>query len=80
MKEKRKYFSTSVKKKKLSFAITLKDLLYLGAILYHPHDLRLFLDSSERSLKCVLNHNGNEYVFVPIGHSLHAKETYKNVK
>ena len=50
-------------------------LQYLGAV---SHDWCLFLDISKQSLKCVLNHNGN--ASEPIGHSFHAKETYKNVK
>ena len=33
-----------------------------------------------QSLKFVLNLNGNEYASVRIRHSVHAKETYKNVK
>ena len=37
--------------------------------MYNPHDRHLFLDSSKRILKCVLNHNGSEYAPVPIGYS-----------
>jgi len=37
-------------------------------------------NSSKASLKCVLLHNGNRYASVPIGHSVHLKETYKNMK
>ena len=55
-------------------------LLYLGAVSYDPQDWRLSLNTLKRSLKCGLNHNGNEYAPVPIGHSVHAKETYKKVK
>ena len=55
-------------------------LLYLGAVSYDPHDWCLLLDSSKRSLKCVLNRNGIEYSSLPLGHSAYAKETYKNIK
>ena len=55
-------------------------LLYVCAVSSDPHDWRLFLDRSKRSLKCVLNHNWNEYASISTGHSVHAKETYKNVK
>lgn len=41
---------------------------------YQPNDWRLFIDSSRRSLKCVLLHNGNKYGSIPIAHS-----TYVNI-
>ena len=40
---------------------------------------RLFIDSSKRSLKCVLLHKGNKFACVPIGHSVVVKEHYLNV-
>ncbi|XP_077778040.1 uncharacterized protein LOC144326075 [Podarcis muralis] len=36
-------------------------LLKLGVPQYEPKDWRLFIDSSKRSLKCVLLNNGNQY-------------------
>ena len=45
---------------------------------YDPTEWRLFIDSSKASLKCVL-HNGNRYASIPIGHSVHLKETYENM-
>ena len=54
-------------------------LLYLGAPSYYPFDWHLFLGSSRQSIKCVLSRNGNEYASVPIGHSIHANETYENL-
>ena len=48
-----------VNKIAFSYVITLNDL----------NNCRLFLDSSEKSLKCVLNHN------MSIGHSARAEET-----
>ena len=47
---------------------------------YAPGDWRLFIDSSKRSLKAVLLHNGNMYASIPVGHSVHLKETYDNIK
>ena len=47
---------------------------------YNPDELRLFIDSSKRSLKCVLLHNGNTFACVPIGHSVVLKEHYPIVK
>ena len=55
-------------------------LLQMGLPEYSPEDWRLFIDSSKRSLKCVLLHNGNKYACVPIGHSTTMKEQYQNVK
>ena len=40
---------------------------------------RLFIDSSKRSIKAVLLHNGNKYASKPVGHSVHLKETYGNL-
>ena len=50
------------------------------ACIYDPTEWRLFIDSSKASLKCVLLHNGNRYASIPIGHSVHRKETYENMK
>lgn len=47
---------------------------------YEPKDWRLFIDSSKRSLKCVLLHNGNQFASVPIAHSTTLKEKYEAVK
>jgi len=41
---------------------------------------RLFIDSSSRSLKAVLLHNGNNYPCLPMAHSVHLKEDYTSVK
>ena len=51
----------------------------LGVQQYQPEDWRLFIDSSKRSLKCVLLHNGNRFAFVPLAHSNSLKEKYKAV-
>ena len=39
-------------------------------IAYSVLDWRLFIDSSKRSLKAVLLHNSNVYLFIPIAHSV----------
>ena len=52
----------------------------MGVPEYKPDDWRLFLDSSKRSLKCVLFHNGNKYACIPIGHSTKLKEENQNMK
>ena len=46
---------------------------------YDPTEWRLFIDSLKASLKCVVLHNGNRYASIPIGHSVHLKETNKNM-
>ena len=52
----------------------------MGLSAYRSNDWRLFIDSSKRSLKCVLLHNGNRYKSILIGHSVILKENYKNIK
>lgn len=44
-----------------------------------PSEWRLFIDSSQRSLKAVLLHNGNKQPSIPIAHSVHLKESYENM-
>src|ERR1700755_2104277 len=51
-------------------------LLFMRLPAYDSRDCRLFIDSSKRSLKCVLLHNGNKYAYVQIGHSVNLKEEY----
>ena len=47
---------------------------------YKPVDWRLFIDSSKTSLKAVLLHNGNVLPSIPVGHAVHMKEIYENIK
>ncbi|KAI6661417.1 hypothetical protein LOD99_13289 [Oopsacas minuta] len=56
------------------------DFQAMGVLNYNPSDWRLFIDSSKRSLKCVLLHNGNIFGSIPIGYSVKLKEEYNNVK
>ena len=44
-----------------------------------PEEWRLFIDSSKSSLKAVLLHNGNDYPSVPVGHSVHMRESFENM-
>jgi len=45
---------------------------------HNPLDWRLFIDSSQLSLKAVL-HNGNTVLSIPVGHSVHNKESYEDM-
>jgi hypothetical protein len=47
---------------------------------HNPLDWRLFIDSSKLSLKAVLLHNGNILPSILVGHSVHKKESYENLK
>jgi hypothetical protein len=47
---------------------------------HNPLDWRLFIDSSKLSLTAVLLHNGNNLPSIPVGHSVHNKESYENMK
>ena len=55
-------------------------LAELGVENYVPSEWRLFIDTSKRSLKGVLLHNGNFYGSIPLAHSVHSKESYDSVK
>ena len=55
-------------------------LVELGIENYDASEWRLFNDSSKLSLKCVLLHNRNVLSSIPIAHSVHAKESYGEVK
>ncbi len=52
----------------------------LGIEEYKPEEWSLFIDSSKRSLICVLLHNGNLYGSVPLAHSTTLKEKYEEIK
>ena len=43
-------------------------------------DWRLFIDASVLSLKAVLLHNTNKFPSIPIGYSVHKKESYDTLK
>ena len=52
----------------------------IKANVYQPNEWRLFIDSSQRSLKAVLLHKGNKYAIIPKAHSTKLKESYENLK
>ena len=64
----------------LLFRDNIEGLITTMETSYIPLEWRLFIDSSKRSMKCVLSHNGNKLAFIPIGHSIQMKETYENIK
>ena len=55
-------------------------LIAMGVPQYKLGEWRLFIDSSEQSLKCVLLHNASTYDGVPINHSVTLKESYSTVQ
>ena len=64
----------------LLFCDNIDGLITAMGTSYTPSQWRLFLDSSKRSLNCVLLYNGNKLASIPIGHSVQMKETYENMK
>jgi hypothetical protein len=61
-----------------------RDLLYCSDVFglmekfnieYDVNWCRFFIDSSKRSLKAVLSYNDSKYASVPVGHSVHLKES-----
>ena len=48
-------------------------------ITYAYLDWRLFIDSSNKSLKAVLLYNGNRVASIPIGYSISISENYNNM-
>ncbi|GFQ97174.1 uncharacterized protein TNCT_382281 [Trichonephila clavata] len=60
--------------------IDINGMMNFMDIKYDPNYWRWFIDSSKLSFKAVLLHNGNLLPSIPIGHSVHVKETYANVK
>ena len=61
---------------KLCYCTNIPGLFTSLGLPYNPSDWRLFKDSSKRSLKGVLLHNGNKYPSIPIAHSVHLNESY----
>jgi len=57
----------------------IEGLMHTLSINHNPLDWRLFIDSSNLSLKAVLLHSGNTLPSIPVGHSMH-NESYENVK
>ena len=57
-------------------------LVAVGVPQYDTNEWRLFIfmDSSKKSQKCVLLHNGNLFRAIPIGRSVYLKEKYEQLK
>ena len=55
-------------------------LMQTLSINHIPLDWRLFIDSSKLSLKAVLLHSSNTLPSIPVGHSVHNKESCENRK
>jgi hypothetical protein len=64
----------------LCFCHDVTGLFSAIGITFNPNEWRLFIDSSNRSLKAVLLHNGNQLPSLPLAHSVHLKEEYNSVK
>ena len=65
---------------KLCYCTNIPGLFTSLGLPHNPSDWRLFIDSSKRSLKGVLQHNGNKCPSIPIVHSVHLKESYDNME
>ena len=72
-KEFRKYFK---KEEDLTYCCDIPGLIEQLGTGYKTEDWRLFVDSSKRSLKAVLLHNGNRLPSIPLAHSVLLKENY----
>ena len=64
----------------ICFSNNVSGLFYSIGIPCISSEWRLFIDSSSKSLKAVLLHNGNKYSSLRLAHSVHLKETYENVQ
>ena len=64
----------------LVYCNDIDDLMAALRITHNLDEWRLLIDSSKTSLQAVLLHN--EYVSpsIPVGHAVHLKETYDNMK
>jgi len=73
----RKFFS---KLPNLVYCNNIEGLVKEYKIKYTASDWRLFIDSSIRSLKAILLHNGNIYAPLPVAHSVILDEEYHNLE
>ena len=63
----------------LVYCSDINGLMFTFKVQHITENWRLFIDSSKRSIKAVLLHNGNKYASIPVGHLVHLKETYGNL-
>jgi hypothetical protein len=68
------------KEDNLVFCYDVDGLMNALGIKHDPQEWRLFVDTLKLSLKAVLLHNGNQHPSIPVGHTVHMKETYENLK
>ena len=76
----KEYLPFFTKEDDLVYCVDIKGLIEKLGTTYEPSDWRLFIDSSKRSLKAVLLHNGNTFASIPLAHSIHMKESYENME
>ena len=62
-----------------AYCSNIADLMKSMGMNYINTEWRLFIDSSSRSLKAVLLHNGYKYSSIPIGHSVQMKATHDSM-
>ena len=72
-------FFTTQRDLSLVYCNNIADLMKSMGHDYINTEWRLFIDSSSRSLKAVLLHNGNKYSSIPIGYSVQMKETHDSM-
>ena len=90
MKETQSTVYQTIEKAFLSFFSREFDLVYCSDVIglvnklksnvYKDEEWRIFIDSSQRSLKAVLIHNTNKFASIPIAHSTILKESYVNME
>lgn len=64
----------------LAYCVDATRLLAMYNVQHNPDDWRLFVDSSKRSIKAVLLHNGNILPSIPLAYSTQLTETYENIQ
>jgi len=64
----------------LVFCYEVNGLMNVLGIKHDLQEWRLFIGSSKLSLKTVLLHNGNQHPSILVGHAVHMKKTYANLK
>ena len=76
----KEYLPFFTKKDDLVYCVDIKGLIEKLGTTYEPSDWRLFIDSSKRSLKALLLHNGKTFASIPLAHSIHMQESYENME
>jgi len=64
----------------LVFCYDVDGLMNALGIKHDQQEWRLCIGFSKLSLKAALLHNGNQHPSIPVGHAVHLKETYENLK